>query len=170
MPLIREERPPDFDAVREVLVAAFQGEAELRLVERLRAWAKVTVSMVAEEHGRILGHVLFSPISIDTAKGQRPAFALAQLAMLPAFQRLGIGSALVSAGLARLRELRAERVLVVGDPAYYARFGFVPASRIGVKCPLPAPEEAFMALELVRGAFSGCAGTARYGHEFDDLE
>jgi putative acetyltransferase len=170
MPLIREERPADFDAVREVLVAAFQGEAELRLVERLRASARVTVSMVAEEHGRVLGHVLFSPISIDTAKAQRPAFALAPLAVLPAFQRLGIGSALVSAGLARLRELRAERVLAVGDPGYYARFGFVPASRFGVKCPFRAPEEAFMALELVTGALSGCAGIARYGHEFDDLE
>lgn len=170
MPLIREERQDDLEAVREVLNAAFGRAAESRLVERLRASGKAVVSMVAEERGRILGHVLFSPVWIDTGGTRQSALALAPLAVLPAFQRLGIGSALVSAGLARLRELRAERVLLVGDPVYYARFGFVPASRFGVKCPFPVPEEAFMALELVTGAFSGCAGTAQYGHEFDDLE
>lgn len=170
MPLIREERLADFDAVRDALLAAFGREAESRLVERLRAAAKVTVSLVAEEHGRVLGHVLFSPISIDTGETEQPAAALAPLAVLPAFQRLGIGSALVSAGLARLHELRVARVLVVGDPGYYARFGFAPASRFGVKCPFPVPEAAFMALELQPGAFSACAGMARYGPEFDDLE
>ncbi|MGH8632336.1 MAG: GNAT family N-acetyltransferase, partial [Burkholderiales bacterium] len=166
MPLIREERPADFDAVREVLLAAFGREAESLLVERLRAAAKVTVSLVAEEHGRVLGHVLFSTISIDTGGMEQPAIALAPLAVLPAFQRLGIGSALVSAGLAGLRERRAARVLVMGDPGYYARFGFAPASRFAVRSPFPAPEAAFMALELQAGAFSACAGIARYGPEF----
>ncbi len=170
MPLIREEAPADVEAVRGVLRAAFAREAESRLVERLHAAAKATISLVAEEHGRILGYVLFSPVSIDTGKTQQPAFALAPLAVTPAFQRLGIGSALVSAGLARLCEQRAERVLVLGDPGYYARFGFVPASRFLVKSSFPVPDEAFMAMELVPGAFSGCSGVARYGHEFDDLE
>ena len=170
MLLIREEQPADFDSVRDVLVAAFGREAECRLVDRLRAAARATVSLVAEEHGRVLGHVLFSSMSINAGGMDQPAFALAPLSVLPAFQRLGIGSALVSAGLARLREQKAARVLVVGDPRYYARFGFVPASRFGVKCPFPAPDEAFMALELVPGAFTGCTGIARYGHEFDDLE
>jgi putative acetyltransferase len=170
MPLIREENPADSDSVHEVLAAAFGRDAESRLVERLRASGKVTASLVAEENGRLLGHVLFSAISIDTGTAQVPAVSLAPLAVLPAFQRLGVGSALVSAGLARLREMRVERVLVVGDPAYYARFGFVPALRFGLRCPFPVPEGAFMALELTPGAFSGCAGVARYGHEFDDLE
>jgi putative acetyltransferase len=170
MPLIRQERTTDADAVTEVLRAAFGRETEARLVERLRAAAKMTLSLVAEEHGRVLGHALYSPIAIDTAAGERPAIALAPLAVLPAFQRLGIGSALVSAGLARLRESHAGRLLVMGEPGYYARFGFVPASRYGVKSPFPGPEAAFMALELQPGAFSACAGTARYGPEFDDLE
>lgn len=170
MPLIRQERSADADAVGELLRAAFGREAEARLVERLRAAAKVTLSLVAEEHDRVLGHVLFSPMAIDTAAGERLTLALAPLAVIPAFQRLGIGSALVSAGLARLREMQAARLLVMGEPAYYTRFGFVPASRYGVKSPFPAPDAAFMALELQPGAFTECAGMARYGPEFDDLE
>lgn len=94
---------------------------------------------------------------------------LAPLAVLPAFQRLGIGSALVSAGLGRVKT-DAAAVLVVGEPQYYARFGFVPASRFGIRCAFPAPNEYFMALELVPGSLNDCRGLARYGKEFDDLE
>jgi putative acetyltransferase len=90
--------------------------------------------------------------------------------VLPAFQRLGIGSALISAGLERCRMERDPRVLVVGDPVYYGRFGFVPASRFGLKCPFPVPEEAFMAIELEPAAFAKISGVVRYGHEFADLE
>jgi putative acetyltransferase len=168
--LIREEEPADFDAVRELLLVAFGRDTESRLVERLRAAGKASVSLVAASRGRILGYVLFSPIVVDDGQRETSAYALAPLAVLPAFQRLGIGSALVSAGLSRLREQGAERVLVVGDARYYARFGFVQASRFGIKCPFPAPDEAFLAIELQPGAFAGCAGIARYGHEFDDLE
>jgi putative acetyltransferase len=95
---------------------------------------------------------------------------VAPLAVLPAFQRLGIGSALVSAGLERCRVERHSRVLVLGDPAYYSRFGFVPAARFGLKCPFPAREDSFMAIELAIGAFAKTSGLVRYGHEFDDLE
>lgn len=168
MPAIRGERPDDADAIREILVAAFGGEAEARLVDRLRATGKIACALVAEEKGRVLGYVVFSTIA--AGENQAPAMALAPIAVMPAFQRLGIGSALASAGLERLRQERVQRVLVVGDPAYYARFGFVPASRFGLKCPFPAPEDAFMAIELQPGAFNGVSGMVRYGHEFDDLE
>ncbi|HZP91344.1 MAG TPA: N-acetyltransferase [Burkholderiales bacterium] len=170
LPVIREERPEDVERVRSVHLAAFGREREARLVERLRAAGKAAVSLLAEENGAVLGHVMFSAVSIDTDDRARGAWALAPLAVLPAFRRLGIGSALVSAGLARLRERGESRVLVLGDPHYYSRFGFVPAARFGLQCPFPAPEEAFMAIELEPGALSGCAGTACYGHEFDDLE
>jgi putative acetyltransferase len=170
MSLIREERPEDAEAVHAVLVAAFGREAEARLVERLRASARIVCAMVAEEKGRVLGHVVFSRIAVESGGSEIPVLALAPLAVLPAFQRLGIGSALVSAGLERCRMERHARVLVVGDPVYYGRFGFVPASRFGLKCPFPAPEEAFMAIELGPGAFAQVSGVVRYGHEFDDLE
>lgn len=168
MSAIRQERPEDADAIREILVAAFGREAEARLVDRLRASGKITCALVAEEKGRLLGQVVFSEIAIGEMRA--PAVALAPLAVMPAFQRLGIGSALASAGLERLRQEQGQRVLVLGDPGYYTRFGFVPASRYGLKSPFPAPEDAFMAIELQPGAFKGVSGVAQYGHEFDDLE
>jgi len=170
MSLIREERPEDAEAVHAVLVAAFGRVAEARLVERLRASARIVCAMVAEEKGRVLGHVVFSRIAVESGNSETPVLALAPLAVMPAFQRLGIGSALVSAGLARCRELGHARVVVLGESAYYGRFGFVPASRFGLKCPFPVPEEAFMAIELEPDAFAQVSGVVRYGHEFDDLE
>lgn len=169
MPLIRAEQPRDFDAVRSILLAAFGREAEARLVDRLRASGKITSALVAEEKDRILGHVVFSRIDVEGKEAPAAAIALAPLAVLPAFQRLGVGSALVSAGLERCRLDRQGRVLVLGDPAYYARFGFVPATKYGIECGLPASPEALLAVELAPGAFSG-TGVARYGHEFEDLE
>lgn len=170
MSLIREERPEDAEAVHALLVAAFGREAEARLAERLRASGRIVWAMIAEEKGRVLGHVVFSRIAIESGDSEIPVLALAPLAVMPAFQRLGVGSALVSAGLERCRMERHARVLVLGDPVYYGRFGFVPASRFGLKCPFPAPEEAFMAIELEPGAFTQVSGVVRYGHEFDDLE
>ena len=170
MSLIREERPEDAESVHALLFAAFGREAEARLVERLRASGRIVWAMIAEEKGRVLGHVVFSRIAIESGDGEIPVLALAPLAVMPAFQRLGVGSALVSAGLERCRMERHARVLVLGEPVYYGRFGFVPASRFGLKCPFPAPEEAFMAIELEPGAFAQVSGVVRYGHEFDDLE
>jgi len=170
MSLIREERPEDAEAVHAVLAAVFGREAEARLVERLRASGKIIFALVAEEKGRVLGHMVLSRIAIKSGGSEVPVLALAPLAVMPAFQRLGIGSALVSAGLERRRMEGHARVLVVGDPLYYGRFGFVPASRFGLKCPFPVPEEAFMAIELEPGAFVQVSGIVRYGHEFEDLE
>jgi len=170
MSLIRDERPVDAEAVHALLVAAFGRESEGRLVERLRASGKTICALVAEEKDRVLGHMVFSRIAVDSGEREIPALALAPLAVLPAFQRLGIGSALVSAGLERCRMERDPRVLVVGDPVYYGRFGFVPASRFGLKCPFPVPEEAFMAIELEPAAFARVSGVVRYGHEFEDLD
>ena len=170
MSLIREERPEDAEVVHALLVAAFGREAEARLVERLRASGKIACALVAEEKGLAMGHMVFSQIAVESGDGAIPVLALAPLAVVPAFQRLGIGSALVSAGLERCRMERHARVMVVGDPLYYGRFGFVPASRFGLKCPFPVPEEAFMAIELEPGALAQVSGLVRYGHEFDDLE
>ncbi len=170
MPLIRPEQSGDFDTVRALLLASFGREAEARLVDRLRASGKITTALVAEGKERILGYVVFSRIVADAEGGAVKALALAPLAVAPAFQRLGIGSALVSAGLERCRQEQHTCVLVIGDPIYYARFGFVPATRFGLKCPFPAHEKSFMAIELEPGAFAGASGTVRYGNEFDDLE
>ncbi len=167
-PAIRPERADDAGPIRDILLAAFGREAESRLVDRLHASGKIACSLVAEEEGRILGHVMFSRVTIgETAM---PALSLAPLAVLPAFQRLGIGSALVSAGLQQLRLGGQARVVVLGDPAYYPRFGFMPASHFGLICQFPAPDSAFMAVGLVRDAWRDVSGTVHFGHEFDDLE
>src|SRR5258706_6231630 len=170
MAVIRPENARDFDTVRTLLLASFGREAEARLVDRLRASGKIAAALVAEEKERILGHVVFSKIAASAEGGEVNALALAPLAVVPAFQRLGIGSALVSAGLERCRSEQQARVVVLGDPVYYARFGFVPAAKFGLKCPLPRPDNAFMAIELEPGAFVKTSGTVRYGHEFDDPE
>jgi putative acetyltransferase len=135
MPLIRTEQSGDFEPVDALLRASFGREAEARLVDRLRASGKIAAALVAEEKARILGHVVFSKIVTDTEAGEVGALVLAPLAVVPAFQRLGIGSALVSAGLERCRLERQARVLVLGDPVYYARFGFVAAARFGTEVP-----------------------------------
>ncbi|MEO8166057.1 MAG: N-acetyltransferase [Betaproteobacteria bacterium] len=169
MSLIRPERPVDYEPVRALLLTAFGRETQPQLADRLRATGQLIVALVAEEKQRMLGHVMFSKISIVTQDGEAVASVMALLAVLPAFQRLGIGSALVSAGLESCRQAGYARVLVAGDPAYFTRFGFVPAMRYGVKAPLAHPENSFMALELAAGAFAGASGGVRYGHAFDDL-
>lgn len=102
-----------------MLERAFGGPDEADLVERLRADGDVAVALVAEHGGMIAGHILFSPM-----RGTFGALALAPVAVLPSRQRLGIGSALVGAGIAAAREYGAEAIFVLGDPDYYGRFGF----------------------------------------------
>ena len=170
MALIRPEQPQEFDRVSALLRTAFRREAEARLVDRLRASGKIVSALVAEDKGHLLGHVMFSKIAVPGGAAQANAIALAPLTVMPAFQRLGIGSALVSAGLENCRSQREPRVFVYGDPVYYARFGFAAASRFGLKSASPEVEKYFLAMELEPRAFAGISGTIRYGHEFEDLE
>lgn len=170
LPLIREERSEDEAAVAAIVERAFGRLLEADLVAALRRDGAAALSLVAEQEGRILGHILFSPVIIEGDAEGFAAAALAPLAVLPAFQRLGIGSALVSAGLERCREIGFSRVLVLGDPAYYQRFGFAPAAAAGIRFPGEVPEDAFMAIALESGALEGCAGTARYAQAFDKLQ
>lgn len=167
LPLIREERSEDEAAVAAIVEQAFGRSLEADLVASLRRAGAAALSLVAEQKGRVLGHILFSAVIIEGDAEGFAAVGLAPLAVLPAFQRLGIGSALVSAGLERCREIGFSRVLVLGDPAYYQRFGFSPAAAAGIRFPGEVPEEAFMAIALEPGALEGCAGTARYAAEFD---
>jgi putative acetyltransferase len=123
---------------------------------------------VADDGGAIVGHILFSPVTVAVDSGG-PVLGLAPLAVRPERQREGIGSQLVRAGLAAARERGAEAVVVVGHPGFYPRFGFVPASRFGLRCEYNVADEVFMALELVRDALTGTAGLVRYHPAFADL-
>jgi len=164
---IRPEGPGDVAAVRRVNERAFGRGVEADLVEALRAAGAAALSLVAEADGRVVGHVLYSPVTIETAAGTRTALGLAPLAVVPERQRQGIGTRLVEASLARLRAEEHGAVIVIGHPEYYPRFGFLRAGRWGLTVPFEVPADAFMALELVPGALEGCAGVVHYRPEFD---
>jgi putative acetyltransferase len=166
--LIREERPGDESAIREVNDLAFGQPAEGSIVDALRASGCPLTSLVAIDGERIVGHILFSPVTIEAQGGTATGTGLAPMAVLPLLQSRGIGSTLVRAGLAEVRAKSYPFVVVLGHPRYYPRFGFVPASRHGIRCAWDeVPDEAFMAMVLDEAAMSGVAGIARYRPEFD---
>jgi putative acetyltransferase len=167
---IRAEEAADFDGIRQVNLEAFGQRAEADLVEALRAAGQISVSLVALQEGRVVGHILFSPVSIDSAQGTQAAVGLAPMAVLPQQQRQGVGSELIRHGLDACRRVGHAIVVVLGHPEYYPRFGFVPASRFSVTCEYEVPEEVFMALELKPGVLQGHGGTARYQPEFGELD
>jgi len=163
---VREEREGDRQEIRRVNEAAFGQPAEADLVEALRAHSAVTVSLVAEVDGQIVGHILFSPVSIAGDRGSLKIAGLAPMAVLPSHQRRGIGSLLVKQGLEDCRRIGIPAVVVLGHPDYYPRFGFRRGSSWGLRCEFDAPDEAFMAIELTPNALSGRSGVIKYHDAF----
>ena len=163
---IRREKPGDEAAVHRVNAIAFGGPDEATLVDALRANGGVTLSLVAEAEGSVVGHVLFSPVRIDP-KGS--AIGLGPMAVLPVHQRHGIGGRLVREGLELLRLAGHGAVVVLGHPEYYPRFGFSRASGFGLWCEFDCPDEAFMAIELIPEALANRAGVVRYRPEFHQV-
>jgi len=160
--MIRAEIAVDEASIRKVNEAAFGGRDEADLMERLRAEGAVLLSLVAVEDGEIRGHILFSRMWIDTEAGALEAAALAPMAVLPEYQRSGIGGKLIREGLRLLQDERI--VIVVGHANYYPRFGFSTALASGLESPFP--REVFMALELQPGALEGVRGKVRYAEAF----
>ena len=162
---IRAERDGDRAAVRAVNEAAFETSLEADLVEALRDSVQPLVSLVAEEKGAVVGHILFSPVTL-IGRPELRMMGLAPMAVVPERQGEGIGSDLVRAGLEECRVLGARAVMVLGHPEYYPRFGFEPAFRFGLGSEYDVPGEAFMALELEPGALADASGTVRYHRVF----
>jgi len=169
MVIVRAEAAGDGGAVAAVNRAAFERPDETELVDRLRREAAPQVSLVGEADGEIVGHIFFSPVTIEQAPGDALWMGLAPMAVQPQRQRRGIGGTLVRAGLGACRALGAAGVVVLGHPRYYPRFGFAPAARFGLRCEYDVPDDTFMATELVPGALSRVAGLVRYGRAFADL-
>jgi putative acetyltransferase len=163
---VRHERPEDQAHVRRVNELAFGQPNEADLVDALRAAGAATVSMVAVRAGQVVGHILFSPVTVGSPSGDFSAIGLAPMAVLPDRQRRGIGSRLVRAGLDELRRAGHEIVVVLGHPAYYPRFGFVRASTHGIRWEQDVPDDVFLLLELRPGALAGRGGVVRYRPEF----
>ena len=162
--IVRDEQPCDQQQVRDVNEAAFGRSDEAGLIDRLRAEQAVLLSLVAESEGQIIGHILFSRMTIETAEGPISAVSLAPMAVLPDHQGRQIGSELVRRGLARLRERGERIVIVLGHEHYYPRFGF--SSEKSRRLSSPFPPEAFMALELSDNALLGVRGAVRYPSAF----
>ena len=162
--IVREELPADIQAIRNVNRLAFGGAEEADLVDALRANGQAVVSLVAIEADELIGHILFSRLPIAAETQTIAAAALAPVAVLPQYQRRGVGSALIRRGLEVCRERGRLAVIVVGHPEYYPRFGFSAELARGLRSPFSGP--AFMALELVPGALRNIAGTVRYPSAF----
>lgn len=165
---IRAEQERDHAAVHALNAAAFETPAEADLVDRLRREARPLVSLVAEHEGTVVGHILFTPVELPGHPDLR-LMALAPMAVAPAHQSRGIGSALVRDGLERCRHFGTDAVIVLGHPGYYPRFGFTPASRWDIRSPYDAPDEAFLALELRAGALEGRSGVVKYHRAFEGM-
>ena len=164
---IRNEEPGDSAAIRAVNEGAFGQTDEAEIVDKLRAAGNSVLSLVAVRDGEIVGHVQFSPVTIEHEGSTIEGVGLGPMAVLPDFQDQGIGSALVEAGLAAVGDRGCPFVVVLGHPHYYPRFGFSPASEQGIASQWEdIPDEAFMALILDEGEMNNVSGVATYGPEF----
>jgi putative acetyltransferase len=162
---IRPETVGDCSAIDAVNRRAFGQDEEANLVKTLREQGFVTLSLVAECDGQIVGHILFGPLVIATKSGVVAALSLAPMAVAPSWQRRGIGTKLIKEGLRRCKEAGHRIVIVVGHPEYYPRFGFSAALAGQLQSPFSG-NPAWMALELVPGALRGIAGPVKYPPPF----
>lgn len=162
------EAPAHAAAVAALNRAAFGGDDEAALVERLHHDGLVVVSLVAVEGGDVVGHILFSDLAVEMDGRPVAAVALAPLAVRPDRQRRGIGGQLIREGLRRIRDKGRTAVIVLGHPDYYRRFGFSGTLASRLRAPFAGP--AFMALDLVPGALAGRTGSVRYPAAFGDFE
>jgi putative acetyltransferase len=171
---VRPERAGDVSAIDAVHRAAFPTDAEARLVALLREHGQARVSLVAERDGAIVGHILFSPVTIVEQASSSPrvlasGLGLAPVAVTPETQRRGVGSVLIREGLAAGRNLGCRFVVVLGHTDYYPRFGFRRASDLGLGNEYGA-DEAFMVLELETGSLPTGGGLVQYGPDFRAFE
>lgn len=146
--VIRDERMADTVAITEVTAAAFEaleisGHTEQFIIEALRSAGVLTLSLVAEVDGRVVGHIAFSPVTISDRTTDW--YGLGPVSVLPEYQRRGIGKALIQEGISRLKDLNAKGCCLVGHPQYYRKFGFENVAGLAVE---GVPQEVFLALSF----------------------
>ena len=162
---IREEHSGDVSAIRDLNKHAFGQDQEGNIVDALRSNGAVLLSLVATLNGYVVGHIMYSPLSVSEVNGA----ALGPMAVLPEHQRQGIGSKLVEVGNRRLKESGCPFIIVVGHANFYPRFGFKPASTCGITCEWEMPNDVFMVLALDRAKMAGISGLANYRPEFSTV-
>ena len=162
---IREEHSGDVSAIRDLNKHAFGQDQEGNIVDALRSNGAVLLSLVATLNGHVVGHIMYSPLSVSEVDGA----ALGPMAVLPEHQRQGLGSKLVEAGNRRLKESGCPFIIVVGHANFYPRFGFKPASTCGITCEWEMPDDVFMVLALDHARMAGISGLAKYRPEFSTV-
>jgi putative acetyltransferase len=159
---IREETRADLPGIRQVNARAFGRSHEARIVDELRSNGAALLSLVAVRDGHVVGHILYSPASIADVVGA----ALGPMAVLPEYQRQGIGSRLVATGNRILAGAGCPFIIVLGHAEFYPRFGFQPAKSLGITCEWDVPDDAFMVAVLNEQRMTAVSGRAVYRHEF----
>jgi len=165
--LIRAEKAEDQIGVRHINTRAFDTDTEANLIDALRKSRIPLISLVAEENGELVGHILFSPVTLEGHSCNISMAGLGPMAVAPAFQRRSIGSMLVEEGLKYCKTAGYAAVCVLGHPDYYPRFGFVPSVTYGIKSEFDVPVEVFMVKELTEGALVHCNGIVKYHDLFN---
>ena len=164
--VIRFESHSDIPSVRRVNTAAFSGPVEADLVDTLRAQRQAIISLVAAVGNEVVGNVVLTPVTLMPSVPGLRMLGLGPVAVLPAFQRQGIGSALIRQAVGQGCADGWHAIVVLGHPEYYTRFGFIPARQFGLGCEFDAPEGAFMVLELRPRTLDALHGVVRYQPEF----
>ena len=168
--MIRPEDPGDLSAIDRIHQLAFGRQEEGKLVNSLRDSGGLALSLVAEIEGEVIGHMALSPVTFDVDPTLAGGYGLGPIAVLPDYQRMGIGLQLIDAGLKRCRLMGGEVVVVLGHPGYYPKAGFKQASTYGIFCEFDVPEEFFMLIELKAGSLTNFHGIARYHPAFHAVE
>ena len=169
MTKIRFEKPEDIAFIHSVNEQAFGRVSEAKLVDTLRLACTDHLSLVADDNGSIIGHLMFTPVVVTDGKQKTEGMGLAPMAVLPSRQRQGIGTQLVDSGLRILKEKGCPFVIVLGHPEYYPRFGFQAASGCNIKTQWDGvPDEAFMILVMDHEAMLNVSGVATFRDEFND--
>lgn len=172
--LIRQEERSDHQKVFDLVQKAFEAEAmsdhqEQFLVERLRTSERFIpeLSLVAEVDKKIVGYILLTPIIVRNSEQEFRSLALAPVAVLPEFQKKGIGGELIKRSHEAAIKMGYKSVILVGHEKYYPRFGYRPATRFGIQFTLEIPPENFMAIELEKDGLKKVSGTVIYPPEFN---
>jgi len=168
--IIRTEESKDYRDVYLLNYEAFGGrDDESRLIERIREsiYFLPELSLVAEENGEIVGHILFSRAEVIDGEVKKDVIVLAPVAVKPDKQRLGIGGRLIQEGLQRCRDMGYGLALLIGHPSYYPKFGFRPARPYGLELrQFEVPDDVFMVCEVIDGELKKAKGELRYPKTF----
>jgi putative acetyltransferase len=168
MVTIRSEEPADLEGIHSIHQSAFPTEAEARLVDRLREDRKLALSLIAEVTDGVVGHIAFSPVSVEPKTPAIQGLGLGPVAVLPEWQGIGIGEMLITGGIEECRRGGYSFIVVLGEPEYYQRFGFRRASLFGLGNEYGV-DDPFMVLELRLDGLPKVPGTVRYVKVFSEV-